>query len=157
MHGPLQGGAYGRRKMEQWKISQSRRSCVVGEGTARPVREAAKVLRIRCNAPFSPPHHPDVSLRGAKRRGNLAGPGWITWHFRRKRNCLHEIATGAKRPRNDKFGGIAPLNLCRRICRCARRSLSAATDAIGLCVMIDALYELEVPPRDCHGREAPSQ
>ena len=56
----------------------------------------------------APQHHPDVSLRGAKRRGalsakreevplgcNLAEPGWITGHFRRKRNCLPEIATSA--------------------------------------------------------------
>ena len=25
---------------------------------------------------------------------------------RRNRNCLHEIATGAKRPRNDKLGSL---------------------------------------------------
>ena len=36
--------------------------------------------------------HPDVSLRGAKRRGNLAGPGWITGRSRRNRDCLPEIA-----------------------------------------------------------------
>ena len=35
---------------------------------------------------------PDLSFRGAKRRGNLAGPGWITGYFRQKRNCLPEIA-----------------------------------------------------------------
>ena len=52
----------------------------------------------------------------------------MTRYLRRNRNCLPEIApqghflalraqgaTGAKRPRNDKFGGIAPLNLCRNI------------------------------------------
>ena len=32
----------------------------------------------------------------------------------------------------------------------ARRSMSAATDAIGRCVFIGTLYELEVPSRDCH-------
>ena len=36
-----------------------------------------------------------LSFRGAKRRGNLAEPGWITWYSRRKRNCLPEIATSA--------------------------------------------------------------
>ena len=46
----------------------------------------------------------DLSLRGAKRRGNLAGPGWITWHFRRNRNCLPEIATSA-------YGLLAMTNL----------------------------------------------
>ena len=34
-----------------------------------------------------------LSLRGAKRRGNLAVPGSITGKPRRKRNCLPEIAT----------------------------------------------------------------
>ena len=38
---------------------------------------------------------PDVSLRGAKRRGNLAVLGRIIGYFRRKRNCLPEIATSA--------------------------------------------------------------
>ena len=33
-----------------------------------------------------------MSLRGAKRRGNLAVPGGITGKPRRKRNCLPEIA-----------------------------------------------------------------
>ena len=46
----------------------------------------------------------DLSFRGAKRRGNLAGPGWITWHFRRNRNCLPEIATAPLGPRNDTSG-----------------------------------------------------
>ena len=40
----------------------------------------------------APPHYPDVSLRGAKRRGNLAVHSWITGRPRRKRNCLPEIA-----------------------------------------------------------------
>ena len=66
--------------------------------------------------------HPDVSLRGAKRRGNLAVPGRITGHSRRKRNCLHEIATGAKRPRNDKSGAIAVLAIA-----CANRQCSAGS------------------------------
>ena len=47
------------------------------------------------------------------------------------RQCLPEIATGAKRPRNDNLGGIYHFNGSR--------------------------YGLQVPPRDCHGRKAPSQ
>ena len=91
----------------------------VGERHAAPVREAAKLLRIRCNAPFPPPHHPDVSLRGAKRRGNLAVHSRITGYSRRNRNCLPEIApqghflalraqgaTAPSGPRNDKAGGF---------------------------------------------------
>ena len=58
-----------------------------------------------------------MSLRGAKRRGNLAVPEWITGKPRRKRNCLPEIApqghflalraqgaTAPSGPRNDKAG-----------------------------------------------------
>ena len=36
-----------------------------------------------------------LSFRGAKRRGNLAEPGWITGYSRRKRDRLREIATSA--------------------------------------------------------------
>ena len=39
---------------------------------------------------------------------------------RRNRNCLHEIATGAKRPRNDKFES-----------RCGRRSTRKFATALG--------------------------
>ena len=70
---------------------------------------------------------PSLSFRGAKRRGNLAGPGWITGKFRQNRDCLPEIATAPSGPRNDKSGGLAPLNLCRNHCQPAWRSLSAAT------------------------------
>ena len=126
---------------------------------------------------------PDVSLRGAKRRGalsakreevplgcNLAVPSRITGYSRRNRNCLPEIATAPLGPRNDKLGGIAPNNLCRNYCQPVRRSLSAATDAIGAHHFNDSLYELQLPSRDCtpralprasrsgrHGRRAPSQ
>ena len=57
----------------------------------------------------APQHHPDVSLRGAKRRGalsakreevplgcNLAVPSRITGYSRRNRNCLPEIATSLR-------------------------------------------------------------
>ena len=54
----------------------------------------------------APRHHPDVSLRGAKRRGNLAVHSWITGRPRRKRNCLPEIATAPLGPRNDKSGAF---------------------------------------------------
>ena len=41
-------------------------------------------------------------------------------------------------------------------CLCTRRSVSAATDAIGAYRFIDGRYESEMPPRDCHvGRWPP--
>ena len=47
---------------------------------------------------------------------------------------------GLRPPRNDKFRGIAPLNLFRNHCQPAWRSLTAATDAIGLYVFIVSLF-----------------
>ena len=71
--------------------------------------------------------------------------------LRRKRNCLPEIATSA-------FGLLAMTSLgalhIRRkylqICSCQRRSLSAATDAIGAYRFHGGLYKSAVPSRDCH-------
>ena len=82
---------------------------------------------------------------------------------------------GLRPPRNDKSGAGTVLTIAcanrrftagrgmplpyngvynRReypeICSCQWRSLSAATDAIGWCIFIGTLYELEVPSRDCH-------
>ena len=41
---------------------------------------------------------------------------------RRKRNCLPEIATGAKRPRNDKPLAFTILTIACLLCRCAAGS-----------------------------------
>ena len=66
-----------------------------------------------------------LSFRGAKRRGNLAEPGWITGYSRRKRDRLREIATSA-------YGLLAMTNMG------ASTVLTAAgTDRGG-------------PSRDCH-------
>ena len=61
-----------------------------------------------------------------------------------------EIATGAKRPRNDNSGGVTPQNPYATCCWPAWRSLSAATDAIGAYRFHGGLYKSAVPPRDCH-------
>ncbi len=90
---------------------------------------------------------PSLSFRGAKRCGNLAGPGWITGKFRQNRDCLPEIATAPSGPRNDKSGGLAPLNLCRNHCQPAWRSLSAAADAIGAYHFNDSLFLAQVQRR----------
>ena len=55
----------------------------------------------------APRHSPDVSLRGAKRRGNLTVQCRITGNFRRKRDRSQEIATAPLGPRNDKSGSAA--------------------------------------------------
>ena len=92
----------------------------------------------------------DVSLRGAKRRGNLAVHNWITGRPRRKRKRLLEIATAPSGPRNDKLGSLMPMNLRCMICKCTRRSLSAATDAIGVYHFNGGLYWLQVLRRERH-------
>ena len=92
----------------------------------------------------------DVSLRGAKRRGNLAVHNWITGRPRRKRKRLLEIATAPSGPRNDKLGSLMPMNLRCMICKCTRRSLSAATDAIGIYHFNGSQYESGVHRRERH-------
>ena len=92
----------------------------------------------------------DVSLRGAKRRGNLAVHNWITGRPRRKRKRLLEIATAPSGPRNDKLGSLMPMNLRCMICKCTRRSLNAATDAIGVYHFNGSQYESGVHRRERH-------
>ena len=74
-------------------------------GCERPVQGYSTAQGRWCTSTL-----PDVSLRGAKRRGNLAVPEWITGKPRRKRNCLPEIATAPLGPRNDNPGRLMPLN-----------------------------------------------
>ena len=57
---------------------------------------------------------------------------------------------GLRPPRNDKFRGIAPLNLFRNHCQPAWRSLTAATDAIGVYHFIDTQCELQALRRARH-------
>ena len=92
----------------------------------------------------------DMSLRGAKRRGNLAVHNWITGRPRRKRKRLLEIATAPSGPRNDKLGSLMPMNLRCMICKCTRRSLSATTDAIGVYHFNGSQYESGVHRRERH-------
>ena len=78
------------------------------------------------------PHH--LMWHSEARSGNPAVPGRITGKPPAKSQLLPEIATAPSGPRNDKSGGIAPMNLYRSYCQPAWRSLSAATDASGLYV-----------------------
>ena len=53
--------------------------------------------------------------------------------------------------RNDNSGGIHHFNdAVYRLLVLTRRSLTAATDAIGACCFNGGLYNLRVPSRDCH-------
>ena len=71
----------------------------------------------------------------------------MTGYFRRNRNCLPEIPTAPLGPLNDKFESLASLNYYCNTCNCLRRSLTAATDAIGACHFNGSLCESAVHRR----------
>ena len=106
---------------------------------------------------------PQLSLRGAKRRGNLVqavtfSPGVPCYpagycEIAPQGHFLALRAQGATAPLGPRNDNSKPLHVrrCRSTtCDCQRRLLSAATDAIGFHVLSPALYELQVPSRDCH-------
>ena len=66
-----------------------------------------------------------------------------------------EIATAPSGPRNDKLGSLMPMNLRCMICKCTRRSLSAATDAIGVYHFNGSQYESGVHCRERHAAPLP--
>ena len=105
-----------------------------------------------------------LSLRGGQRptwrpereaRGSALGVQSCSTRPHRGK-AIGEIVTAFPRlprrfaPRNDKFGGLCDWRGHPAICQPARRSVSAATDAIGACRFIGGRYESAVPSRDCH-------
>ena len=93
---------------------------------------------------------PDLSLRGGAADVAISGR-----QLRFRRECLVIRPYSARfprrvAPRNDKLGSLAPMNLCRDHCRPAWRSLSAATDAIGVYHFNGGLYWLQVLRRERH-------
>ena len=97
---------------------------------------------MRCIASGARP--PDLSLRGGRRptwqsRGTCRIIGKPSAKSQLpSRDCTPRALPRASRsgrhvglwpPRNDKLGGVAPMNLCRKYCHPAGRSLSA----IGSC------------------------
>ena len=123
------------------------RLCSTGRGQPGPATHLQSVQATVKMANAS-----DLSLRGGRR------PTWQSRSTRPHRGkATGETATAFPRlprrfaPRNDTSGE-------REVHQCppavellpTGRSLSAATDAIGRCVFIGTLYELEVPSRDCH-------
>ena len=94
---------------------------------------------------------PSLSLRGAKRRGNLGkavtiSPMAFPRFGRVLRDCHGPL-------RGLAMTSLGALHICRKylqICSCQRRSLTAATDAIGAYRFHGGLYKSAVPPRDCH-------
>ena len=97
-----------------------------------------------------------VIARTQRGRGNLGkAVAFSPMAFPRFNRVLRDCHVGRWPPRNDKLGGIAPLNLYRKYCQPAWRSLSAATDVIGAYYFNDGRYESAVPSRDCTPRALP--
>ena len=70
---------------------------------------------------------PGLSLRGPNGAVAISGR---QLRFRRGFPVIHSGTARLPRrfaPRNDKLGSLVSMNLCRKICKCTRRSLSAAT------------------------------
>ena len=86
----------------------------------------------------------------AGRRGNLGKAVTILPGLSCDPAGYCEIATAPSGPRNDKLGSLMPMNLRCMICTCTRRSLSAATDAIGVYHFNDSQYESGVHCRERH-------
>ncbi len=103
---------------------------------------------------------PELSLRGGRRptwrpereaRGSALGVQSCSTRLNRGKAIGKNAAAFPRLPR--PLWGLAMTNLealrgrrCHPItCQPARRAGSAATDAIGLCVFVGSLYELQVP------------
>ena len=86
----------------------------------------------------------------AGRRGNLGKAVTILPGLSCDPAGYCEIATAPSGPRNDKLGSLMPMNLRCMICKCTRRSLSAATDAIGIYHFNGSQYESGVHRRERH-------
>ena len=107
---------------------------------------------------------PELSLRGGRRptwRPEREARGSALGVQSRSTQPDNRVLRRIRQPYATGCRGRRPLQgACGRrespeICNCRRRSLSAATDAIGWYVFIGTLYELEVPSRDCTPRALP--
>ena len=107
--------------------------------------------------PRRPQQLPDLSLRGPEgpwqsREGSYDSAGSILLSSIVLRDSHVASLLGM-----TNLGALHVQRECLHICNCPWRSLTAATDAIGLYVFIGSLYELPVPSRDCHGPSGASQ
>ena len=129
----------------------------VGGFAALRMRRPLYGERAPCEGPFNRARalvHRGTPLTCHSEERSDVGISCRQLRFRRWLSCdpagYCEIATGAKRPRNDKSGSIAPLNSCHQYCQPAWRSLSAATDAIGAYHFIGSHYESAASRRERH-------
>ena len=93
----------------------------------------------------------EIAPQGTSSRFALRAPRRFA--PRNDKSGVITVLTGACTSRQRCAGSGMPLPYnsgcgrrnCFKICNCQWRSVSAATDAIGLCVFAGSLYELQVP------------
>ena len=134
---------------------RSIRTGPVGAGTARPVREAAVVTPIRCAAPFPLLRCPDVSLRGAKRRGNL-GKALPIYTECRRTQSLSNLTVAAL---SERHGGLQYAPHCLYGARLSDLSLRGAKRRGNLAepdrTTGKSSAKSQLPSRDCTPRALP--
>ena len=107
--------------------------------------------RIRRGFPVIRPGTARLHPKGTSSRFALRAPRRFAPH--NDKSGVITVLTGACTSRQRCAGSGMPLPYnsgcgrrnCFKICNCQWRSVSAATDAIGLCVFAGSLYELQVP------------
>ena len=107
--------------------------------------------RIRRGFPVIRPGTARLHPKGTSSRFALRAPRRLA--PRNDKSGAITVLTGACTSRQRCAGSGMPLPYnsgcgrrnCFKICNCQWRSVSAATDAIGLCVFAGSLYELQVP------------
>ena len=107
--------------------------------------------RIRRGFPVIRPGTARLHPKGTSSRFALRAPRRLAPH--NDKSGVITVLTGACTSRQRCAGSGMPLPYnsgcgrrnCFKICNCQWRSVSAATDAIGLCVFAGSLYELQVP------------
>ena len=107
--------------------------------------------RIRRGYPVIRPGTARLHPKGTSSRFALRAPRRLAPH--NDKSGVITVLTGACTSRQRCAGSGMPLPYnsgcgrrnCFKICNCQWRSVSAATDAIGLCVFAGSLYELQVP------------
>ena len=124
---------------------------VIARRPQADVAISGRQLRFRRKCPVIHPgsarlHPKGTSSRFARRAPRRFAP-------RNDKSGVITVLTGACTSRQRCAGSGMPLPYnsgcgrrnCFKICNCQWRSVSAATDAIGLCVFAGSLYELQVP------------
>ena len=107
--------------------------------------------RIRRGFPVIRPGTARLHPKGTSSRFALRAPRRLAPH--NDKSGVITVLTGACTSRQRCAGSGMPLPYnsgcgrrnCFKICNCQWRSVSAATDAIGLCVFAGSLYEVQVP------------